>query len=188
VYDAGLRLRLVELAAERLADAGPEGLSLRRLADRAGTSTNAVYTIFGGKAGLVSAAVEAAFAGFNAAQRAVPKTDDPVADLLELGLAYRGWAVANPALYGVMFGRRVQPERSVEDDVVQAILPLLDAISRAVESGFLRPLDPLLIATSVWAGVHGLVSLELAGLVRTPLPPEELYAEHLSAVMAHWCA
>ena len=47
----------------------------------------------------------AAGASLAAAQDAVPTTDDPLADFAELGRSYRRWALEQPALYAVMFGR-----------------------------------------------------------------------------------
>ena len=46
-YDERLRRTLVDTAAELIAAHGAEALALRPLAERAGTSTNAVYSLFG---------------------------------------------------------------------------------------------------------------------------------------------
>ena len=54
---------------------------------------------------LVVAVLGAASASLTAAQEAVPATDDPLEDFAELGRAYRRWALEQPALYDVMFGR-----------------------------------------------------------------------------------
>ncbi len=98
VYDDRLRSRLITGAAATLAAGGPEALSLRPLAAAEGTSTSAVYAMFGGKAGLVAAVVDAAQRSFIAAQKAAPTTADAQADLTALGHAYRDWAQAHPAL------------------------------------------------------------------------------------------
>jgi hypothetical protein len=45
------RRAVVEVAARVLAEDGPHGLSLRRVAAEAGGSTQIVYTLFGGKPG-----------------------------------------------------------------------------------------------------------------------------------------
>ena len=49
------RRQVVEAAARVLAEDGPHGLSLRRIAAEAGASTQIVYTLFGGKPGLADA-------------------------------------------------------------------------------------------------------------------------------------
>ena len=54
-YDQAAGVALVD-AAEALADAGgPGAVSVRAVAERSGTTTRAVYSVFGSKAGLVAA-------------------------------------------------------------------------------------------------------------------------------------
>ena len=111
IYDDSLRRQLIALTAESVADGGPDAVSLRALAKAADTSTTAIYTIFGSKDDLVAAVLDAAAESLTRAQDAVPVTDDPLADFTELGRAYRGWALAHPDLYNVMFGRLGMRER-----------------------------------------------------------------------------
>ena len=61
------------------------------------TSTMAVYTHFGGMPALVKEIVAEGFTRLDAHQAAVPHTDDPVADLHDLAMAYRENALAEPA-------------------------------------------------------------------------------------------
>src|ERR1700750_2775903 len=92
------RARLVGVAARMLEDAGPEALQARRLTAEVGTSTQAVYTLFGGMPGLFEALVAEGFARFAAHITAVPETDDPVADFFARGWAFCGWALEHPQL------------------------------------------------------------------------------------------
>ena len=55
VHDEVLRGRLLERARTLLSSQGPAALSLRTLAADVGTSTTAVYALFGGKPGLLEA-------------------------------------------------------------------------------------------------------------------------------------
>ena len=100
-----LRRRLRDAAVEVLAREGPGGLTTRTVAIAADTSTPAVYELFGDKAGLVR---EVFFEGFRALHLQLaetPETDDPVADLRALGVAYRDFINAHPQLARVMFSR-----------------------------------------------------------------------------------
>src|SRR3989337_1764327 len=101
---ADVRRRLLEAAALLLAEDGPDALTARRLASAAQTSTMAVYTHFGGMPALVKEIVAEGFTRLDAHQAAVPPTDDPLADLYDLAMAYRRNALENPHLYAVMFG------------------------------------------------------------------------------------
>src|SRR5256885_9443144 len=98
------RERLLEAAIRVLAADGPDALQARRLAAEVGMSTMAVYTHFGGMGGLITEIVREGFVRFGRRMEAVPRGDDPAADLLALGLAYRDHALENPRLYRLMFG------------------------------------------------------------------------------------
>src|SRR4051794_32650358 len=101
---AVVRRRLLEAAALLLDEDGPDALTARRLAKQADTSTMAVYTHFGGMPALVKEIVTEGFTRLDEHQATVPHTEDPLADLLALALAYRDNAMQNPHLYAVMFG------------------------------------------------------------------------------------
>src|SRR6266498_4980937 len=74
-------------AAERIVETdGVAGLSVRRVADEAGTSTRAVYTVSGSKEGLIVALGQRAFAWLASAIDALPVLDDPADDLAEAGV------------------------------------------------------------------------------------------------------
>src|SRR4051812_23251763 len=100
-----LRARLIEAGLVILQQHGPAELTLRRIAEVAGTSTMAVYTRFGGRAEMLDAIYHQGFVLLLAALDAVPESGDPARRTLELGLAYRRFALTNPALYGFLFER-----------------------------------------------------------------------------------
>lgn len=164
IHDAELRTRLLEAAAETVAQHGVDSLSLRKLAAAQGTSTTAIYSLFGGRAELLVALFAASFSSFGDAQRSVPVTGEPEVDLRELAHAYRRWAMANPHLYAVMFGG-VLGSVDVSDQAhlaAAAMDPLRAAVASAVEAGTMSGASVDVISHSFWAIVHGLVSLELA--------------------------
>src|SRR6185437_7145886 len=89
-------------AAERAVEAGgPDLLSVRGVADAVGTTTRAVYSLFGSKDGLIAALGAQAFEFLRAGLVALPLTDDPAADLVETGLVFRRLAIERPALYAI---------------------------------------------------------------------------------------
>jgi hypothetical protein len=98
---------------------------------------------------------------------AVPATDDPWHDVVELGLAYRASAVAEPHLYEVMFGRPIPEFVPSVDDVALAsgtLDHLRRAVTRAAEvTGLPAGMDVEAATVTLWARVHGLAALELAG-------------------------
>jgi AcrR family transcriptional regulator len=163
-----VRRRLLEAAAQLLDEEGPQALTARRLAATAGTSTMAVYTHFGGMPALVREIVVEGFDRLAAHITDHPRTEDPVADLVDLALAYRANALENPHLYSVMFGATSLGGYSLapEDRAVGTYTfdVLSAAVARAMDAGRLRRADPDLVAQQLWTAMHGYVMLEMAGM------------------------
>ena len=174
---ADVRRRLLEAAALLLAEDGPDALTARRLAAAAETSTMAVYTHFGGMPALVKEIVAEGFTRLDAHQAGVPHTDDPIADLRSVAMAYRRNALENPHLYAVMFGATSLKGFQLTDADMEIGLSsfaiLVGFVDRAIESGQLRKDDPARVAAQVWTALHGYVMLELAGLHLPPDNPVE---------------
>lgn len=159
-----LTARLVDEAARILVEQGPGGLSLRKLAAAAGVSTMPVYTLFGDKEGLLAAMHREGFRRLGEALAEVPVTDEPLTDVIALGLAYRAAALASPHLYGLMFGRIAPGFTPSPEDRAAADLtyrPLIEGVERCQAAGVLTPGNAERIALHLWAVAHGMVSLEL---------------------------
>jgi AcrR family transcriptional regulator len=165
-----LRQALVDAGGRLLAREGPQALTTRRVAQAAGTSTMAVYKLFGDKAGLVLAMFLEGYARLTEAFAAVPRTDDPVADLISLGLAYRANARANPHLYELMFGRPIPGFTADEAAIAQTLdtyNDLVHTIERCIDAGRFATADPHDVAVHLNGLVHGLTSIELRGSLGT---------------------
>jgi AcrR family transcriptional regulator len=137
VHDEALRVRLLDEAGRLLSDEGPAALSMRRLANDVGTSTTAVYSLYGSKSALVRAVYLEGFSRFGSRLDAVVRSDDPVVDLLNLGLAYRDSALTDPHLYAVMFGP-VIPEFEPEAEDLAATEATMDPLVSAVQAALCR--------------------------------------------------
>jgi AcrR family transcriptional regulator len=190
VHDAALRLRLLECAGATLSTRGLAALSLRTLAAEVGTSTTAVYALFGGKPGLLEALHAEAFSRLGARLGAVPLGADPVEDLVALGRAYREAALADPHFYEVMFGGGLPAGEQWWEAAAPTFRPVVDLVERAGATGALRPgAEPATVSLALWATVHGLVSLHLRGLHPADAPaPERVFELALRAAVAGWLA
>jgi AcrR family transcriptional regulator len=176
-YDDDLRARLLEATAEQVDRTGPARASLREIARAAGTSTSAVYTLFGGKDELLGALVQSAFTSFATAQgQAAPQ------GLRALGEAYRAWALEHPALYRLMFSGVLADYERPSDASDDALAPLVQALAARGAA------DPLAAAYAVWAHVHGAVGLEFAGVAPPEVDYDAVYATVLDSVESLWPA
>lgn len=167
IYDDATRRDLVRAAGALVAERGPAALSVRAVAEGVGASTSAIYGLFGSKAELVRAMFVAGFESLAEKFERVATTDDPLADLLELGLAYRANALSEPHLYQVMFGRPF-PEFAPDEQDATLALGTLDvlrnAVRRCFDAGLLPDhLEVEDVTLGLWAQTHGLASLELGG-------------------------
>ncbi|MEV0384755.1 TetR/AcrR family transcriptional regulator [Nonomuraea sp. NPDC050643] len=164
-YDE-LRRDLLDAAGRLLAQEGPQALSTRRVAQEVGTSTKAVYNLYGDKGGLLRAMFLEGFARLAQEFATVPSGGDPEADLMALGHAYRAAALANPHLYELMFGRPIadfRPDDAALAQIQGTFDTLVHAVARCVDTGRFAPADPYDVAVHLNALVHGLASLELKG-------------------------
>jgi AcrR family transcriptional regulator len=182
--------RLIDEAGRILVTEGLAGLSLRKLAIAAGTSTMSVYTRFGSKPHLLAAMRREGFRRLGAALASALAEPDPLLRMTEVGHAYRRAALASPSLYGLMFGPlpsdlKVSPEDEAAAD--SAYQTLVDGVRENVAAGWLAG-DPERIALHLWSVAHGMVSLELAGtLDATADEYEQLYLSSLAyATQPFW--
>ncbi|MFI6344292.1 TetR/AcrR family transcriptional regulator [Streptomyces sp. NPDC050560] len=186
-HDDALRLRLINRAAATVFDRGPAALSLRRLAADARTSTTAVYSLFGNKAGLLASLYQEAMRLFVARLGDIASTGDPAGDVVRLGLAYREYALANPHLYAVLFQESPAQFDATPDGKPQMYQPLVDAVRRGqYAEQFTAEPAPEVVALACWATAHGLVSLELSGNEPPGLSIADSYERTLRALVAGW--
>jgi AcrR family transcriptional regulator len=137
----------------------------------------AVYTHFGGMPKLIEAVLREGLARFAEHTRAVPHTDDPMADLIAGGLAYGEFAMRNPQLYRLLFGltdlggaQQLPEGASTPWDLaegVDALSVLVDAVERVIEAGRIRPQEPTPAATQILSATHGFVLLAMGGFIES---------------------
>jgi len=162
-----VRLALLDAAGQLLLSEGADGITTRRLASMAGTTTQAIYTEFGGKEGIARAMYREGFARLEARLRAVGETADPLFDLLQQGRAYRDAALDSPHFYDVMFGHPIPQFTPDADDLAVSRIAhdlLSAAVDRVIATGALvEGAEAGAVAQWLWTVAHGAVSLELGG-------------------------
>jgi len=81
-----------------------EALSVRRVAHETGTTTRAVYSVYGSKNALLGALGRRAFLILGHEIACLPATDDPAGDLVEAGVVvFRRFVVEHPSLFRIAF-------------------------------------------------------------------------------------
>ena len=146
---SGRREEIVAVARELLEEHGPDGLSMRRIADRLSMRAPSLYKHLPHKRALESALISSGFEELAAVfDRLQPATR---ADAMrEIGHAYRAFALEHPHLYRLMTERELDRE-SLAPGVEDAAAELI--VQAAGGDGDL--------ARAAWAFAHGMAVLEL---------------------------
>lgn len=188
-HDEATAAALLKSAEQLLAQGGPDALSVRQIADAAGASTRAVYSLFGDKDGLVRALYRSSFEVLKARVDAVPRTADPAADLVRAGIdGFRHHALAHPHLFQLTFewrGRRTKVADADRAVGLAAFRALIATVERAVRAGAIHG-HPETIAFGFHALCQGLASGEIAGWIVQGADPIALWRQTLSAYVDGW--
>jgi AcrR family transcriptional regulator len=191
-HDEATARALLDAAEELIQAGGVAALTVRGVADRVGTTTRAVYSLFGSRDGLLVALGVRAFEILEVGVRAVAETDDPASDLVEAGVSvFRPFAIDHPALYRIGFRGFVPPELYEQFEAANrhAMAGLVAKVERLDVADLLggRRVDEAIFAFD--ALCEGLAELELRA--RIPLSKDELdcrWRDALTALLAGWRA
>lgn len=178
---------LLDAAESIVAIEGLDALSVRRVAERAATTTRAVYSVFDSREGMIIALGTRAFEVLGARIADSPTTNDPLADLVDAGAGqFRRWTLEYPGLFRVAFPRtegtpalseRFGPVR------LRALTGLVELVSRVLERhGTLADPEIRDATLTFHAMCEGLALLELRGVLE-PHRAEQIWRAGLTAVV-----
>src|SRR5215470_7257837 len=195
--DPGGRERFIVAGLRVLHERGAAELTLRRVAQLAGSSTMGIYSCFGGRAGMLEAIYRRGFELLKDAITAPQASADPRRAIIAIATAYRRFALGNPALYALMFERPLpgfDPSPQLRSWALNlTFTPLVEEVARAQAGGLLAGDDPIRPSYLLWTTVHGVTSIELTHAMRSPLPGwfvdspeagEQILLEAVRAVLA----
>ena len=169
-HHGDLKNALIKAGVEILAKDGVSGLSLRKVAGRAGVSHAAPYSHFVDKQALIAAISTEGFRQLYERISAVAKEYEtkPSRQLAEVAWAYVQFALDDPDRFKVMFSAVLEKEKEYPEFVEesQRNFELVKMIVEANQaSGMLRSGPSDLVALSAWGIVHGFVMLLLEGQI-----------------------
>lgn len=138
---------------------------MRAIANAVGVTPPAIYAHFADKDELFQAICDRRFAQLNEAMRIMERIEDPLEGLMAGGRAYINFGFENPEAYRFLMATKVDDdwadtwttEEPTQGDI--AFMSLVDKVGQCIETGVLRPMDPLEAALILWSSVHGLVML-----------------------------
>lgn len=190
-HHGDLRKKLISVSLEMLREDGLKGLSLRKLAERAGVSRSAPYHHFKDKNDLLAAVAEQGFGVLNEQlAEAIDSNDMSMQERLEMTVQrYLSFAIENDMQYELMFGRelwRDNPSPRLQRTAKDCFRTYAKLPEKFHQQGLIKAEeDPLRLAQVMWSTLHGLVKISHDGIVvrREDLADISRYAlDHLILV------
>jgi AcrR family transcriptional regulator len=165
-HHGDLKNELVRAGIDILIREGLEGLSLRKVARRAGVSHSAPYAHFEDKQALIAAISGESFRRLHAEMESAAMSAglDAKARLIACGLAYINFAQRERDVFKVMFTGILEQEKKYPEFVESSKATfefLVKIVRECQDAGVLRPAPTELLAVAIWGQVHGVVSLAL---------------------------
>ena len=169
-HHGDLKNALVKAGIQILSKEGLGGLSLRRVAKKAGVSHTAPYAHFADKQALIAAISTEGYHQLYEQLTTTVETNhgNPQNLLVEVGWAYVQFALKDPELFKVMFSGVIEQEKDYPDfrEISQKNFQLLVGIVKTYqETGLLSPEPVDLVAVRLWSLVHGFIMLLLEGQI-----------------------
>ncbi|MFG1755845.1 TetR/AcrR family transcriptional regulator [Streptosporangium sandarakinum] len=207
-----------QVALRLMAAGGPDAITLRAIAREMGMTANAIYGYFATRDDLVTTLINELYTALadavDAAWAEAPAAH-PADRIQAWARAFRGWALANPEGFRLIYGDPVPgyqaPEGGAAPDAAHRVCTGIAALADAAwphtgrlharsdfqwsdfDAGLLgkvRPAFPELppagvaLALRIWGHLHGLVSLEIYGHLRTQtVNPDKLFHEELTQLV-----
>ena len=169
-HHGNLKNALIQAGVEILAKEGLGSLSLRKVAKQVGVSHAAPYAHFKDKQALIAAISTEGHLQIHKKISAIIEefSDDPLQQLIETAYAYLDFGLNEEDLFRITFSGVVEQERDYPA-LVEIAHKNFDMMRQIViscqEVGVFDAAPDELLAQSLWAAVHGLISLLQQGQV-----------------------
>lgn len=157
---------IISATASIVEERGPEGITMREVADRVGYSPTTLYLYFKNKEQLLDETVNRAYEWFADRIEAAEKGDSPLDSIRSAAHAYLDWGLENPAMYRLMFEWGYLGDISEEAIFARrrGWRRSRQLVEFAAEKGLLRrTLDSALATDMMWVATHGMTSLAISG-------------------------
>ena len=167
---AEIREKILDAARELFVSEGYEAVSMRKIAEKIEYSPTAIYLHFKDKEAVMRELCETDFYTLAQEFQEIARIADPVERLTALGVAYARFGLSHPNHYRLMF-MTPHPHQQDEEKLIEKGNPEEDAyaflksvVAECIEAKRFRPehQDVELLSQVIWAGIHGVVSLQIA--------------------------
>jgi AcrR family transcriptional regulator len=175
--NGNLRRHILDTARHLLVKEGYQNLSMRKIADAIGYSATSIYLHFDSKDALLHALIHEGMMQLqDALSETAAEADDPLRRLRALCRCFIDFGLRNPEYYEIMFQLRPERMERYPPEKYRAARKNLNFFGRALEEGAENGTfeidDATVLASTIWASLHGIVSLLLAERVDARIDPD----------------
>ena len=165
------RDKILDAARELFVTEGFEGVSMRKVADKIEYSPTAIYVHFADKEELFRELCHRDYARLAEVFQSSAISTDPIERIRQIGAIYIDFGLRNPNHYKFMFMTPHPPHEPDEVDREMMGNPERDAyaflkwaVQQAIDAGCFEEEfdDAELVSQTLWASVHGVISLHIA--------------------------
>jgi AcrR family transcriptional regulator len=167
-HHGDLKNALIHVGIEILSSEGIKGLSLRKVAKRAGVSHTAPYAHFTDKQALVAAISTEGYENLFAQFLKIDQDyqDKPLKKMVEIAWCYLQFAVNDPDHFKITFSGTIEKEKDYLEfvEISQKSFAFVSKIiADCQEAGIIRVGPTDLLAVNTWGAIHGLATLLIEG-------------------------
>jgi AcrR family transcriptional regulator len=170
-----LRTQILDVAREIVVREGFDALSMRKIAEAVGYSPASLYLHFASRDAIAHALCTEGHAQLLEFLHAHDDVAEPGERLKAIAHAYVEFGKAHPAMYRLIFMQNPAYTEAAFDDVPPAGETALSMLKRALALVH----HPAARAETLWAALHGIVSLSLMAQTAFTAPTEKLVDETL---------
>lgn len=164
-----LRTLIIDAARELFVARGVEAVTMREIAKRIDYSATSIYLHFADKEAVLRAILDVDMLALATSLKTILQIADPVERMQALGHGYAEFALSFPNHYRLMFMAERNPcdpeksslqQNNAEQDAYFLLKTVVNDVYLAGRFK-LELQDVDLIAQTIWAGVHGVCSLQI---------------------------
>ncbi|TVQ01666.1 MAG: TetR/AcrR family transcriptional regulator [Balneolaceae bacterium] len=183
-----LREEILEVSKELLIKEGFSKLSMRRIAERADVSATSIYLYFKNKDDLLLALIEESIENLKASlMEVVDASKGFLMQLEDMARAYIEYALNHPQEYEIIY--MVRPEEMPKYpkekfmNIRSGYELLADIIREGHDQEQIDVEDALINAYTLWAQLHGVVSVILNKRLDTRIPQQQFIEQALENII-----
>lgn len=181
-----LKERISAAARELFLQNGPEGVSMRKVAERVGVSAPAIYHHYASKDDLLKEIIDEGLRILEDYLRPALERPTPFERLSMLVERFLDFALEQPKYFDFAFAVPSGEDERVPEGIEQwsTFRLAVEQVAGCMEEGMLRRDDPFQVVLMLWAEAHGLVMLYRVG--RFGMDPEHfrvLYRDSIQRLL-----